>query len=157
MRGDERRRYCGQCRKHVYNLSAMTESEALDLVNAPGKVCIRFYRRPDGSVMTSECGPGKRKRWRGYAWMLAIVGLHLSTPGIRRAYAGDNPMQRAPVPEKTATPTPRESLGRMTPDVESRYPPISSETQPDFFMGDVAAPSDHPTRPLPTPRTSTLG
>src|SRR4051794_558697 len=28
MRGDEQMRYCGQCRKKVYNLSAMTRDEA---------------------------------------------------------------------------------------------------------------------------------
>ena len=32
MEGDEKRRYCGRCQLHVYNLSAMTTAEAAELV-----------------------------------------------------------------------------------------------------------------------------
>lgn len=32
MTGDDRSRFCGQCRKHVYNLSAMTADQAVSLI-----------------------------------------------------------------------------------------------------------------------------
>jgi hypothetical protein len=61
MRGDGRVRYCGECRLHVYNFSAMTreEAEALVLANE-GRLCARFYRRADGTVLTRDCPVGLR-------------------------------------------------------------------------------------------------
>jgi len=56
MTGDEKRRFCGECRLHVHDLSAMTRNEANDLLGgAEGRVCVRFYRRPDGRVLTQDC------------------------------------------------------------------------------------------------------
>src|SRR3954470_12037102 len=61
MVGDERMRYCGQCSLHVYNLSGMTKREAETLVaNAEGRLCIRYYRRADGSILTRNCPVGLR-------------------------------------------------------------------------------------------------
>ncbi|MBK9765573.1 MAG: hypothetical protein IPP63_00360 [Chloracidobacterium sp.] len=51
MYGDERKRFCGECKLNVYNLSGMTKNEAERLVtNAEGRLCVRFYQRADGSV-----------------------------------------------------------------------------------------------------------
>jgi hypothetical protein len=59
MVGDERVRYCGQCSLHVYNLSGMTKRDAERLVaNAEGRLCIRYYRRADGSILTRNCPVG---------------------------------------------------------------------------------------------------
>jgi hypothetical protein len=61
MSGDDRARYCSGCDRKVYNLSAMTRFEAESLLeNAEGRVCVRLYRRPDGSVMTEDCPTGSR-------------------------------------------------------------------------------------------------
>src|SRR2546423_14529711 len=61
MAGDERVRFCNQCNLHVYNLSGMTRGEAETLVtNAEGRLCVRFYRRTDGSILTSNCPVGLR-------------------------------------------------------------------------------------------------
>jgi hypothetical protein len=62
MTGDEKVRFCGQCKLNVYNLSEMTRKEATDLVVAKeGKLCIRFYKRSDGTVITQNCPVGLRK------------------------------------------------------------------------------------------------
>lgn len=59
MQGDDRKRFCGQCRLHVYNLSAMTREEAVTLVTtAEGRVCAGFWRRADGTVLTRDCPVG---------------------------------------------------------------------------------------------------
>ncbi len=56
MTGDARRRYCGECRLHVHDLSEMTRREAEELLRgADGRVCVRLYRRPDGRVLTKDC------------------------------------------------------------------------------------------------------
>lgn len=59
MQGDERKRFCGECRLNVYNLSAMTKREAETLlINSEGRLCVRFYRRADGTILTQDCPVG---------------------------------------------------------------------------------------------------
>jgi hypothetical protein len=63
MSGDEQARFCGGCKKNVYNLSAMTREAAEALVRArEGDLCVRFYRRADGTVLTADCSVGVRRR-----------------------------------------------------------------------------------------------
>ncbi len=57
MVGDERVRHCNECNLNVYNLSAMTERQVQALI-AEGRgtrLCTRFYRRADGTVLTQDC------------------------------------------------------------------------------------------------------
>ncbi len=59
MYGDYRKRHCGACKMNVYNLSDMTRREAEDLlVNSEGRLCVRFFRRADGSILTQNCPVG---------------------------------------------------------------------------------------------------
>jgi hypothetical protein len=78
MTGDERARHCGDCQKNVYNLSEMTREEAEALIYAKeGRLCVRYFRRHDGTILLKDCVVGvKRKRRRrvivaGAAAMLA--------------------------------------------------------------------------------------
>lgn len=75
MVGDARVRFCLSCEKNVYNLSQMSalEAEALLQSRASSEICVRFYRRADGTVMTSDCPVGvTRKRRKKLA--LAVAG-----------------------------------------------------------------------------------
>jgi len=57
MRGDDRIRFCDRCTRHVYDLSAMTRQQALAVLGAGrGEVCARFFQRPDGRLVTRDCG-----------------------------------------------------------------------------------------------------
>lgn len=61
MIGSERKRYCGECKLNVYNLSGMTRNEAENLIqNSEGRLCVRFYRRDDGTILTQDCPVGWR-------------------------------------------------------------------------------------------------
>ena len=61
MIGDERVRFCGQCQLNVFNLSAMTREQAESVIaGAEGRLCVRFYRRKDGSILTQDCPVGLR-------------------------------------------------------------------------------------------------
>ena len=63
MQGDDRVRHCGKCDKHVYNLSALSPQQAEALLRErEGGLCVRFYRRADGMVMTSDCPTGSGRR-----------------------------------------------------------------------------------------------
>jgi hypothetical protein len=56
MRGTDRVRYCSKCRQQVYNLSEMTREAAEALVTGTeGRLCVRFFRRPDGTIITGDC------------------------------------------------------------------------------------------------------
>jgi len=61
MIGSEQMRFCGQCNLNVYNLSGMTKDEAESLIaRNEGRLCVRFYRRADGSIITRDCPVGLR-------------------------------------------------------------------------------------------------
>src|SRR3954468_16640480 len=68
MAGDELRRFCAGCGKHVHNLSALTRAEAERLVcERAGSLCVRFARTPDGALRTLDyrTPPAAPKRsWR---------------------------------------------------------------------------------------------
>src|SRR3954464_4917655 len=120
MVGDERVRFCGQCSLHVYNLSGMTKREAEGLVaNAEGRLCVRYYRRADGSILTRNCPVGLRalkqrvSRIAGAALSAVLgffagLGLDLGTrpapPPIRRMGA----MVSMPAESNLAPTTPPE-------------------------------------------------
>jgi hypothetical protein len=83
MLGNERSRFCGQCNLNVYNLSAMSRSEAEEFIaRSEGRVCIRYYRRKDGSVITENCPVGLRalrKKMSYVARAIASAVLTLMT------------------------------------------------------------------------------
>ncbi|HZS05050.1 MAG TPA: carboxypeptidase-like regulatory domain-containing protein [Blastocatellia bacterium] len=55
MNGNEQKRYCSECRKHVYDFSRMTRREVEALViNSGVSLCARTTRNPDGTLQTRE-------------------------------------------------------------------------------------------------------
>ena len=78
MSGDERVRFCALCEKHVYNISAMPATEATALIEqTEGNLCVRLYRRKDGTVLTTDCPVGALAVARRLRRMVAgaVVGL----------------------------------------------------------------------------------
>src|SRR5687768_15381993 len=77
MEGDEKVRFCSGCQLHVYNLSAMDLEEAAEtLLAREGRLCIRFYRRRDGTILTTDCPVGierVRKQRRAIAVGAAVA------------------------------------------------------------------------------------
>jgi hypothetical protein len=64
MIGDDRVRFCAECRKHVYNFAALTAAEAAALIREKeGRLCARLYQRADGKVLTSDCPVGAAQVW----------------------------------------------------------------------------------------------
>jgi hypothetical protein len=75
MIGDERVRFCGQCSLNVYNLSSMTRADAESLIaRAEGRLCVRFYRRRDGSIITKDCPVGLRAIRRRVSYVAKAIG-----------------------------------------------------------------------------------
>jgi hypothetical protein len=81
MTGTAQVRHCRICEKDVFNLSAMTEAEAESLLlRARGPLCARFYRRQDGTLVTSDCPVGRRRQRRGrIAGVFSALAAMLAT------------------------------------------------------------------------------
>jgi hypothetical protein len=61
MKGDDQVRFCAECHKHVYNLSAMTRRDAENLLREKdGRICTHYYRRQDSTILTEDCPAGLR-------------------------------------------------------------------------------------------------
>lgn len=79
MHGDDRTRFCGQCKQNVHDVSELTRAEAIQLVTAGQKTpCLRIFRRPDGRVMTADCTTKRERVWK---W------LHKRAPWAAAAFA----------------------------------------------------------------------
>lgn len=63
MVGTDRERFCGQCALNVINISSLSRQEAEDMLalKAGGRVCVQFYQRQDGTIITDNCPVGLRK------------------------------------------------------------------------------------------------
>jgi len=54
--GDNRIRYCGQCRLNVYNLAEMNRDEVAEVVRkTEGRLCGRLYVRVDQTATVENC------------------------------------------------------------------------------------------------------
>jgi hypothetical protein len=84
MAGNQHVRHCGECKLNVYNLSAMTEIEIqrlLAMQRTEQRVCVRFYRRADGTMLAQDCPRGikqlaKRVSKLGAAVFSALVSMN---------------------------------------------------------------------------------
>jgi hypothetical protein len=137
MVGDDQVRFCGRCEKNVYNLSTMTREAAETLVaEREGRLCIRLYRRADGTLLTADCPVGARRlRLRERMWarisgaaasVALLFGLWSSRARADLALGGD---QKKPVPTVIAT----------------QGGPVSV---PPHLMGKIAMKPPEPPRPF---------
>ena len=109
MIGTERRRFCGECNLNVYNLSGMSRQEAENLLlNSEGRLCVRFYKRADGTVLTKDCPVGwqaiKQRVSRTAAAFASLVFAALSGVGLANYFANS---------------TEQHTMGAMVPITES--------------------------------------
>ena len=67
--GEDGRRFCEHCQRHVHDLSAMRSDEVMDLFcRSAGRLCVRFEQLPDGGVKTLDYQPftGRERRTRRF-------------------------------------------------------------------------------------------
>jgi hypothetical protein len=139
MLGTERKRFCGECKLNVYNLSGMTRAEAENLLhNSEGRLCVRFYKRADGTVLTQDCPVGwqalkKRMSRTAAAFVSLIFGL-LTGLGLM----------------SLATSKPKEQ--RLMGAIAYNPTPKPKETPENVTMGDVTM--GNFTVPTPKPKTT---
>ena len=146
MTGDERARHCGDCNKNVYNISEMTRDEAEALIVAKeGKLCVRYYRRHDGTILLKDCVVGvKRKRRRrvivaGAAAMLA-GGAALAFAKFREADRHEPEGHTAGMMMIAPDPEPEPEMGKVAPpttvEMGDPMPPPAPAVEVEVKMGE---------------------
>ena len=150
MQGDDRSRFCSECKLSVYNLSAMTKTEAEEFVaGAEGRVCIRYYQRADGTMLTADCPVGVQavrmrftRRVRSIA--AAAIALVATGAGVDSARAGGSPKMGKMMPTVEHTDTTNVPDTLSAPANESTVTPVEPTAPPEemgqFMMGGMIAP-----------------
>src|SRR5262245_21196971 len=93
MAGDDRVRHCQECKLNVYNLSEMTRIEAERLIaNREGRLCVHFFRRADGTILTRDCPKGLRVLPDRVSRIAAAVlsAMMTITPVLGQSAGGSN-------------------------------------------------------------------
>lgn len=144
MEGDDQVRFCGGCRKNVYNLSEMPQDEAQALVNRlEGRLCVRFYTRADGTLLTQDCPVGMRAMRRKLVKKLSYAAAVLLScaSGLLR-WTGT--AQAVTVGKKTAA-TAKPKIAKL---LVAKPPHRPTHTMgkpvmpiPSYTMGMIARPS----------------
>jgi len=136
MQGDDQVRFCGGCRKNVYNLSEMPRDEAQALVNRlKGRLCVRFYTRADGTLLTQDCPVGLRAVRRKLVKKLSYAAALLLScaSGLVR---GMGPAQAVTHAKKHAIAPPRHLAGKIVPPHHTLGKPIAPPLL-RATMGDI--------------------
>lgn len=141
MNGNDRMRYCGQCQLNVYNLSGMTKPEAEHLIaNAEGRLCVRYYKRADGSIITQNCPVGlaalKRRVSRtATAFLSAVIGFFgglgiFAAFGDDKTYSGNQHVIGAIAVENNSPPDVNVIQGDISPIEVIGEPTMGKMIQP---------------------------
>lgn len=124
MKGDDRVRFCGDCRLNVYNLSEMSRPEAEKLLQMhEGHLCIRLYKRADGTIITKDCPVGLRAIRLRLAWLGACVaaGFALVASHVLGRRSLVLPETTLPPPVAVADPAPVHMQGAPTPGFQPGF------------------------------------
>jgi hypothetical protein len=139
MTGDERSRFCAQCGKDVHNISGMPREDAeVFLRGVVGDVCIRLYRRDDGTVLTADCAVGVRRKRRRRA-VASLLGGSLVTAGALLSQARMGGASFGAVQGRMAAPP----SSSAAPEVPA---PTATPRDDGDWMAGVIAPPSPPTR-----------
>lgn len=142
MVGDEKSRHCGACDKFVFNLSAMTREEAeLTMLEKTGEVCIRLYRRTDGTVITADCPVGVRRKRLRLVGVLAMGAGALASAAGYLALRDPEPTMTMGAVEGELRTVPPEELTRTEPAQSAQpvppSPSASASAQPSIPEHEV--------------------
>ena len=136
MIGDERKRFCTQCSLSVFNLSDITREEAEQfLFESEGRICARFYRRADGTVITKDCPVGVRAfRERMRTAAVAFTSLIATfITGVFAVKTTESIIDTVPIGNVPAPPYLERTVTVFADDV----PVVGQIDSPELLMGEV--------------------
>lgn len=127
MVGDDRVRACRGCDRPVFNLSEMTRAEAEAVLATRGLTpCVRFYRRADGTVMTSDCPSGAPKR-RLVVVASSLAATLAAAPAFAEPTAESGAIAGTLTDAKTGEPLPGATVTVMGPKLDGPQVVITDE------------------------------
>ena len=138
MYGDDRVRFCSQCNLNVYNLSGMRKEEAEALLaSTEGRLCVRFYRRADGTVLTANCPTGLQAIKRRVARAASAAFWFAMSVASGLGFWGVNVVRRTQDPARLLLPE-RHTMGAIDwkPRPEARSG-LGVKGQPELYVGAV--------------------
>ena len=132
MVGNEQVRFCGQCNLNVYNLSGMTRQAAERVIaHTEGRLCIRYFRRADGTILTKNCPVGLsaiRRRVTRIATSLASAALSFFAGILMATGLRQRPLNR--------------SESQSVRNISTAEPRAWPEVGPDVHIMGAIAPID---------------
>lgn len=138
MTGDDAKRFCSQCQKHVHNLSALSREDAERLIATSPKLCVRYQPDAQGAPITK---PSWRQPGRAVLALAAAVMSSLLT--------ACNVAQSQPIMGDMPVPEP--------PPVDATHPDNSGKgtrAEAQMIMGKIATPQMMGEMVVETPKPS---
>ncbi len=143
MHGGDHVRHCDRCDREVHHLSTLTrdEAEALLQRHRGEQLCVKFLRRPDGSILTTDSltEVQRRRGWRALSALAAgmLTSLLACSPPARSDPApGPSSVSIAPEPPaippvmQATVPTPSGSAPAGRRRDELAWPIATSKPAP---------------------------
>ena len=147
MLGDERVRFCLGCEKNVYNLSSMKRDDAENLLRERlgNDLCVRFYQRADGTILTQDCPEGVKKK-RRKKLVLAVAGAGAMAAAAATVFMRNSCTQGKPGAVAGG------AMYAGEPSVMGEAEPVPV---PSMMGSAVATPMMGAPPPMPVPTTTT--
>ena len=128
MSGDEQARFCGHCKKTVFNFAAMSTNDIQQVLASRDSVCARIRRDAGGEVLTNDsppCDLPSRRDWLSQLASLAAMLLAMvSLTGCRGETRSSDPV--------------------LPPNSTTEQPMMGEVCIPEAEMGDVlVVPPEH--------------
>ena len=131
MEGGDQVRFCHECKLNVYNLSSMTKPEAESLIREhEGRLCVGYYQRADGTIITSNCPLGLRAARKAATWLACKVAAAVVL--LFQAVAGFGAGSR-------------NTCGSIRLQEVQPFKAVSAllaPTRPGMFLGEMAMPAN---------------
>jgi hypothetical protein len=133
MPGDDRRRFCARCNKHVHDLASHTEEEARALFarSAGARPCVRVTRDAHGRVLF---------RAAGLAAAVSLAACAAAPPPTPSAATGAATAPSEPAYER--------EMGDGIPDSEDRCPDPPAPRPSDCPPVEGETGKDRPAKPI---------
>jgi hypothetical protein len=133
MTGDDAKRFCAGCQKHVHNIAEIRAKEAEELLSAGGRVCTRVLCDEKNRIKTKD----------GWIPRLLLAGAIAATVAGCESTTGDASVTVGALPEiEKPSPKPKidETMGKVATPTKD---PTEYTGKPEI-MGEVAVPKSTP-------------
>ncbi len=119
MKPTDNKRFCDACKKHVHDLSAMTQDEARAVLASPPVegLCVRYLHDAHGDIVFQPIAPTFLVRAKRLAMMAAAAALPMAMAACGGGASNPPPMMGAVACPTPPIPEPSASASAVAPEV----------------------------------------